>query len=40
MRGPRQFLFFQPEIGEDQKKVFVVRDVAPHFLRGLRLQPA
>ena len=27
-------------IGEDPKKVFVVRDEAPHLLRSPRLQPA
>ena len=32
-------VFFE-NIGEDQKKnVFVVRDEAPHFLLGPRLQP-
>ena len=40
MSGPRLFLFFPLEIGEDQKKVFVVRDEALHFLRGFRLLPA
>ena len=60
MRGPRLFLFFPLEIGEDQKKglhirrcrvftenigedqekkVFVVRDEAPHFLRGPSFSP-
>ena len=30
---------FTENTGEEQKKVFVVRDEAPHFLRGPRLQP-
>ena len=29
--------YFPLEIGEDQKKAFVVRDNAPHFLRGFSL---
>ena len=31
---------FAENIGGEQKKVFVVRDEAPRFLRGARLQPA
>ena len=27
-------------IGEEKKKVFIVRDEAPYFLRGPRFQPA
>ena len=35
------FLIFTESIDEDLKKnFFVVRDEAPHFLRGPRLQPA
>ena len=34
----RRILFFPLKIGEgQQKKAFVVRDKAPHFLQGLRL---
>ena len=36
----RRFLFFPLEIGKNQKKVFVVCDEAPPFLRGPRFQPA
>ena len=33
-------LFSTERIGEEKKKVSIVRDEAPHFLRGLRFQPA
>ena len=33
-------LFSTESIGEEKKKVFIVRDEAPHFLRGPRFQPA
>ena len=33
-------LFSTESIGEEKKKVFIVRDEAPHFLRGPRSQPA
>ena len=37
----RRCRVFIENIGEDQKKkIFVVRDEVPHFLRGPRLQPA
>ena len=39
MRGPRSYFNFLLEIGEDQKKVFVVRDDAPQFLRGPPFSP-
>ena len=33
-------LFSIESIGEEKKKVFIVRDEAPHFFRGPRFQPA
>ena len=33
-------LFCTESIGEEEKKVFIVRDKTPHFLRGPRFQPA
>ena len=33
-------LFFTESIGEEKKKVFIVRDEAPHFLRGPMIQPS
>ena len=36
----RRCRVFTENIGEDLKKVFVVRDEAPHFFLGPRLQPA
>ena len=32
--------FSTENIGEEKKKVFIVRDEVPHFLRGPRFQPA
>ena len=33
-------LFSTESIGEEKKKVLIVRDEVPHFLRGPRFQPA
>ena len=33
-------LFSTENIVEEKKKIFIVRDEAPHFLRGPRFQPA
>ena len=33
-------LFSTESIGEENKKVFIIRDEAPHFIRGPRFQPA
>ena len=33
-------LFSTKSIGEEKKKVSIVRNEAPHFLRGPRFQPA
>ena len=33
-------LFYTESIGEEKRKVFIVGDAAPHFLRGPRFQLA
>ena len=37
---PSDVLFSSESIGEEKKKIFIVLNEAPHFLRGSKFQPA